>query len=46
MGLWSENLQERGYWSIGDNNIKTDLKNIIWAFGMDLSGLEPVVSSY
>jgi hypothetical protein len=32
--------------SIGENNTKTDLKNIIWAYGMDSSGLGPVASSY
>jgi len=32
--------------SIGDNNIKTDLKNIIRACEMDSSGLGPVASSY
>lgn len=32
--------------SIGDNNIKIDLKNIIWACGMDSSGLRPVASGY
>lgn len=32
--------------NIGDNNIKMDLKNIIWAYGMDSRGLGPVASCY
>jgi len=32
--------------SRGENNIKTDLKNIILACGMDSSGLGSVASSY
>jgi hypothetical protein len=43
-GTLVRNLNGRGYLThIGDNNIKTDLKNIIWTFGMDSSGLGPVV---
>ena len=37
MGLWSENLQGRGYWSIGDNNINplnTELNPICYLLAL------------